>query len=73
MTPRFVHPLILSTAVIFGAAVTACGGSSSETPYPLEPVPHSVKPLKHNESGSGGDAASAPSPEAQPPETSDQN
>jgi hypothetical protein len=72
MTRRFVPPLILC------AFLTACGGSSSETPYPLEPVPHSVKPLKHNESGSGGDAASAPTVEATssegtPPEESDQN
>jgi len=70
MSARFAKPRaivlvgpILLGALLSGPLLSGCGGSSSETPYPLEPVPHSVKPLKHNQGGSGGG----------PPEANDQN
>lgn len=42
---RARRPALLFVLVLMGAALgafAACGGSSSETPYPLEPVPHSA-------------------------------
>lgn len=40
---RRIHVLCLGVAglALFGSLV-ACGGSSSETPYPLEPLPRPV-------------------------------
>lgn len=32
------------TCLVAVAALSACGGSSSETPMPLEPVPHQETP-----------------------------
>jgi len=65
MSARFAQPraMVVMGPIVLGAVLSAavlsgCGGSSSETPYPLEPVPHSVKPLRHNQSGSGGEPAS---------------
>jgi hypothetical protein len=68
---RLVVPFALSLAA---ALATACGGSSSETPPPLRPVPANVH---YDRSATtlpgelGGDDAPDPDPKSPPPKRRD--
>jgi hypothetical protein len=41
---KIFHPLAITALLLLVIPVTACGGSSSETPPPLEPDPHALPP-----------------------------
>jgi hypothetical protein len=43
------HALLLSPALVLAvAAAVSCGGSSSETPWPVEPEPSQLAPVQEN-------------------------
>ncbi len=56
-----------SGVVVLGACVVGCGGSSSETPFPEEPLPEYMRRQPAAESTSTQAVGSAPVKPAAPP------
>ena len=71
MRQRFVFGAVLAFAIVLLFVIGACGGSSSETPPPLQPDPQGFHYASEPPSASVADSDAGPSPAMSPLEDDD--